>query len=180
MANERIHPPVLLLAAAVVQRLLPHRAEPGPLRRIVGQTVGTASVALMAGASAQFLVYRTTVDPREPERATALVTSGPNLVTRNPMYLGMTGLLAAQAVTRGRWTAWLPVAAFALLMDRSQIPAEERALRELFGAEYQDYCAAVPRWLGRRSSARLQEGVVAEVRQPVGAPLIRQAQPAGA
>jgi protein-S-isoprenylcysteine O-methyltransferase Ste14 len=180
MANPRIHPPVLLLAAAVVQRLLPRRVEHGPMRRVVAQTVGTASVAMMAGAAAQFLVYRTTVDPREPERATTLVTSGPNLVSRNPMYLGMTGLLAAQAVWRGNGIAWVPVAAFALLMDRSQIPAEERALRELFGAEYEDYCAAVPRWLGRGSAARPQEGTVAAIRQPMAAPLIPQSQPADA
>ncbi|MDI3329605.1 MAG: isoprenylcysteine carboxylmethyltransferase family protein [Micrococcus sp.] len=166
MANQRIHPPVLLLAAAVVQRLVPARASPGPVRRAVGQTVGTASVAMMVGAAAQFLVYRTTVDPREPERATTLVTSGPNLVTRNPMYLGMTGLLAAQAARRGRWMAWVPVVAFGLLMDRTQIPAEERALREIFGAEYEDYCASVPRWLDRRSAARLREGTMAEVRPP--------------
>ncbi len=155
MENHRIPPPLLVLAAAAVQRLTPLWGRPGPLRRLVGQTVGTASVAMMAGASAQFLVYRTTVDPREPERATTLVTSGPNLVSRNPMYLGMTGLLAAHAVSRGHWMAWVPVAAFALMMDRSQILAEERALKELFGAEYEDYCAAVPRWLGRRSTARL-------------------------
>jgi protein-S-isoprenylcysteine O-methyltransferase Ste14 len=153
MANQRIHPPVLLLAAALVQRLVPHRPEHGLLRRVVGQTVGTASMAMMAGAAAQFMVYRTTADPRDPERATTLVTSGPNVVSRNPMYLGMAGLLAAQAIWRGGWTAWVPAAAFTLLMDRSQIPAEERALRELFGAEYEDYCAAVPRWLGRRSAA---------------------------
>lgn len=168
MENQRIPPPLLGLAAAAVQRMLPAGAKPSPVRHALAQTVATASAVTMIGASAQFMVYRTTVDPREPERATTLVTSGPNVVTRNPMYLGMAGLLAAHAISRGRWTAWVPAAAFAVLMDRFQIPAEERALRELFGAEYEDYCAAVPRWLDRRSAARLQEGTVAEVRPSVG------------
>lgn len=174
MANQRIPPPVLLLASAVVQRLLPGGSKPAPLRRAAAQAVATASAVTMFGASAQFMVYRTTVDPREPEGASTLVTSGPNLVSRNPMYLGMTGLLAAHAMSRGHWVAWVPVAAFALLMDRSQIPAEEQALRKVFGAEYEDYCAAVPRWLGPRSVARLQEGAVAEVRRPSGEGPLRQ------
>ncbi|HRO29612.1 isoprenylcysteine carboxylmethyltransferase family protein [Citricoccus sp.] len=168
MENPRIPPPLLALSAAALQRILPAGATAGPLRRAAAQTVATASAVTMIGASAQFLVYRTTVDPREPERASTLVTSGPNVVTRNPMYLGMAGLLAAHAIRRGRWAAWVPVAAFVMLMDRTQIPAEERALRERFGAAYEDYCAAVPRWLDRRSAARLQEGAVTEVRRPAG------------
>jgi protein-S-isoprenylcysteine O-methyltransferase Ste14 len=32
-------------------------------------------------------------------------------------------------------------------MDRLQIPAEERALRALFGDEFVHYCSEVRRWL---------------------------------
>lgn len=110
LENHRIPPPLLVLAAAAVQRLLPAGARPGPIRRAAAETVATASAATMIGASVQFIVYPTTADPREPERATILVTSGLNLVTRNPMYLGLTGLLAAHAISRGHWLSWAPVA----------------------------------------------------------------------
>ena len=80
-----------------------------------------------------------------------LVTTGANAVTRNPMYVGMAGLLVANALRRGSWTALLPVAAFTLVIDRVQIAAEEIALLAHFGADYEAYLAAVPRWIDARS-----------------------------
>ncbi len=67
------------------------------------------------------------------------------------MYVGLAGLLVANAVRRGSWTALLPVAAFTLVIDRQQIAAEEGALLARFGADYEAYRTTVPRWLGRRS-----------------------------
>jgi protein-S-isoprenylcysteine O-methyltransferase Ste14 len=32
-------------------------------------------------------------------------------------------------------------------MNRFQIPAEERAISALFGAEFEQYCAQVRRWI---------------------------------
>ncbi|WP_107766001.1 methyltransferase family protein [Nocardioides terrigena] len=79
--------------------------------------------------------------------------SAVNAVTRNPMYVGMAGLLVANAVRRGAWAGLLPVAAFVLVIDRLQITAEESALLANFGADYDAYLASVPRWLDRRSLA---------------------------
>lgn len=110
--------------------------------------VGAASFTLAGAAASSFRRRGTTVDPFEPARATALVTTGANSVTRNPMYVGMTGLLAANALRRGSWLALLPVAAFALVIDRWQIPPEESALLANFGAEYEAYRGRTPRWLG--------------------------------
>ena len=52
------------------------------------------------------------VDPLHPDRAGQLVVEGPNGLTRNPMYVGMAGVLVAHAVRRGSWTALLPAALF--------------------------------------------------------------------
>jgi protein-S-isoprenylcysteine O-methyltransferase Ste14 len=82
-----------------------------------------------------------------------LVTSGVNGRTRNPMYLGLTGLLVAHAIRRGSVWGLVPVGAFIAVLDRVQIPMEEAALEEHFGAEYQAYRARVPRWLDKRSFA---------------------------
>jgi len=67
------------------------------------------------------------------------------------MYVGLAGLLGAHAVWRGSWAALLPLAAFVVLIDRVQIKAEEAALLEKFGAEYDAYRATSPRWTDRRS-----------------------------
>jgi protein-S-isoprenylcysteine O-methyltransferase Ste14 len=145
----RIPPPVLALGAALVQRAMSQ--DPRPPTRVRTAAAGaTALVSLgLAGASsASFHRVGTTVDPLRPDRASALVTSGVNAVTRNPMYVGMAGVLVAHAIRRGSWAALLPMAAFAAVMDRVQIAAEEVALSDHFGKEYDDYRARVPRWLG--------------------------------
>jgi protein-S-isoprenylcysteine O-methyltransferase Ste14 len=67
------------------------------------------------------------------------------------MYVGMAGLLVANAIWRGSWVALAPVAGFIVLLDRLQIRAEESALLGKFGAEYEAYRLAAPRWLDRRS-----------------------------
>ena len=151
---KRPPPPVLAGAALLAQRAMTRSAQrPGAARAAVAGTTAAASVVLAGSAAAQFRRRGTTVDPTEPERASVLVTGGANAVSRNPMYVGLTGLLLAHAVRRGSWPALLPVAGFVLAIDRVQIAAEERALLARFGAEYDAYRAAVPRWLGRRSLA---------------------------
>lgn len=141
-------PPTALLAAGVLQRLAPKSAEALGLRRTAAAILAAGSTALLSSTIAVFRDHRTTVDPTAPEDTRTLVTSGANKVSRNPMYLGMVGLLAAHATWRGSWQAWLPVAAFAATMDRFQIPSEERALRGTFGRDYDDYNARTPRWMG--------------------------------
>lgn len=115
--------------------------------------IAAGSGALSTSAVRQFRRRGTTVNPAEPTRASVLVTTGPNAISRNPMYVGLTGMLVANAVRRGSWRALLPLAAFAVVMDRVQVKAEETALLARFGDDYEAYCAAVPRWLGLRSLA---------------------------
>jgi len=124
---------------------------PTRARAILAGATAACSLAVAGSARRQFARSGTTINPVDPTRASVLVTTGVNARTRNPMYIGLTGLLAANAVRRGSVRAVLPVAAFLLLMDRMQIPAEEAALAEKFGAGYETYRATVPRWLDRRS-----------------------------
>jgi protein-S-isoprenylcysteine O-methyltransferase Ste14 len=142
-------PPALALAAALAQRALSRDASPPTVTRAVAAGAITAGAGtLAAAAAAQFRREGTTVEPFRPERASALVTTGANGLSRNPMYVGMAGLLVANAARRGSWAALFPVAAFVLVIDRLQIASEEAALATSFGAEYEAYRAAVPRWLG--------------------------------
>jgi len=96
---------------------------------------------------AEFRRHRTTVNPLDPAQASSMVTGGVFRITRNPMYVGMAGLLAAHAVRRGGWLTPLPIAAFVLLIDRLQIPAEEAAMEVNFGEAYVAYRARSARWL---------------------------------
>jgi protein-S-isoprenylcysteine O-methyltransferase Ste14 len=109
--------------------------------------LGTAA-GLAGSAAGLFRSGGTTLDPHHPERSTALVTGGVYGLTRNPIYLGLALVLVAHAVHRGSLLALLPIAGYLAWVDRIQIPAEEEALRSLFGTEWVTYCSSVPRWLG--------------------------------
>lgn len=147
-----IPPPVLALAAGLLQRRLPGAATaPGGVRALSSAVLTAGSVVVAGSASARFQRRGTTVQPFHPERASVLVTEGANAVSRNPMYAGLAGLLLAHAAWRGSWVALLPVAAFVAVIDRVQIPAEEAALGAKFGADYEAYRARTPRWLDHRS-----------------------------
>jgi protein-S-isoprenylcysteine O-methyltransferase Ste14 len=145
-------PPALALAAGLAQRALTKgRPPPTTVRAVAATVTAAASVGLAATTARQFIRQGTTLEPFDPSKASVLVTTGPMAITRNPMYVGLTGLLVANAVRRGSWTALLPVAGFVAVIDRLQIAGEERALLANFGADYEAYRAAVPRWLDRRS-----------------------------
>ena len=155
MAGKLKIPPLLLAVAAVsAQRLVAKTGgRPGAVRAAAAGAVAVASAGLLASSVREFRRSRTTVNPMTPEQVTSLVTSGPHQISRNPMYVGMAGLLSAHALSRGSWTAVLPVIGFVGVIDRLQIPAEEVALTAQFGPAYADYAAAVPRWLGIPSPA---------------------------
>jgi protein-S-isoprenylcysteine O-methyltransferase Ste14 len=149
---RRPPPPLLALVAALAQRGLSRGAPPSSrLRRSAAAVTAAASLALAGGAASRFRSQHTTVEPFDPSKASSLVVSGPNARTRNPMYVGMAGLLVANALRRGSWAAVLPIPAFVAVIDRFQVAAEEQALAERFGAEYAAYRSDVPRWLGVRS-----------------------------
>ena len=142
-----VPPPLIGLAAGVLQRRLGTGSRPGVLRKAGAGGVAAASVWLLAGSLGAFRSSGTTVNPLDPARASTLVTSGPNAVTRNPMYAGMAGLLVAHGLIRGGWRTALPVAAFVGVIDRIQIRPEEAALRERFGADFETYRQRARRWI---------------------------------
>jgi protein-S-isoprenylcysteine O-methyltransferase Ste14 len=102
-------------------------------------------IALNVAADRQFKHHQTTVKPFE--RSSALVTAFPFSLSRNPMYVGITLMLAGVALLLGTVSPLLPVAAFAILMDIHFVRMEERMLAEAFGSEWDNYRARVRRWL---------------------------------
>ena len=148
----RIPPPAAAVAAALVQRALSDGMRPPTKGRTVGAvTISLLSFSMAGTAASRFRQSGTTLEPFQPDRASVLVTTGANAISRNPMYVGMAGLLLAHAVWRGSWTALLPLVGFVVFIDRAQIQAEETALRAKFGAAYDAYQATTPRWIDRRS-----------------------------
>lgn len=87
--------------------------------------------------------------PFDPPRR--LVIQGPYRAVRNPMYWGMGLFLAGEAMLFALPSLGLLVFAAVLIVIVNLFVHlyEEPTLRRTFGAEYEDYCARVPRWLPR-------------------------------
>jgi len=78
-----------------------------------------------------------------------LVTRGLYCVVRNPMYVGVGLLLVGEGVFFGSWVLFVYAALLLLLYHLWVLYFEEPTLRRMFGAAYEAYCEAVPRWIPR-------------------------------
>ncbi len=95
----------------------------------------------------EFRKASTTINPHSPQSSSSLVISGIYQTTRNPMYLGLFFFLLAWGMyLLSLWSfCFLPI--FILYITRFQIKPEEKILRQVFGAEFDQYAANVRRWL---------------------------------
>jgi len=73
-----------------------------------------------------------------------LITQGPYALVRNPIYLGMFGLMVATGLAFSTWWALVAAILVFLVGNRVRIRAEEKLLREAFGAQFDDYTRRVP------------------------------------
>jgi protein-S-isoprenylcysteine O-methyltransferase Ste14 len=65
------------------------------------------------------------------------------------MITGVGTILAGQALLFRSWGIAIALAVFALVNAIYFPLVEEPGLRRRFGAEYEEYCARVPRWVPR-------------------------------
>lgn len=144
----RVPPFVLFVGAVAGQHVLARRRSVTPASAAASAPLVALAGWLGAGSLWEFGRRRTSVDPLDVTAPTTLVVTGPNRLTRNPMYAALAGLLGAYAILRRSVAATAPAAAFVVLIDRFQIPAEEAALDATFGDDFERHRARVPRWLG--------------------------------
>jgi protein-S-isoprenylcysteine O-methyltransferase Ste14 len=149
-SNVVIRPPLALalaiLGALVIERLIPLPFLPASvLTTWVGIAVLSLGLALAAWAIATLRQAGTRVETTKP--TTAIVSSGPYHLTRNPIYAGMLAILIGLAIALN--TAWLLVALvpFYLAIRFGVIAREEAYLERKFGETYVTYKSRVRRWL---------------------------------
>lgn len=145
--EHRIPPPLVTLVIAAAMWLAPGAGAATGIRAVAGAAVALAGLLSAASGLLAFRKASTTVDPRRPGDAAAVVTGGAYRFTRNPMYLGLTCLLLGWAIYLGSNWLLLGPAAFMLFITRFQIIPEERALLAKFGPGYAAYTKRVRRWL---------------------------------
>ena len=139
------------LAPGVVAGLLPWLLtgyETGPMwlpLRVVGAVLLVAGGAVLIHAFARFVVegLGTPAPIAAPDR---LVVGGLYRYVRNPMYLAVTATIVGQALLLGRLVLLVLAALFLATTIAFVRQYEEPELTRRFGAEYEDYCRAVPGW----------------------------------
>lgn len=151
--RNKVPPPLVALACLLGMVFI---APPAPalsaalapwLRWLPAVLLGVGGAALGLAGTVHFRRARTTVNPLKPHKASALVVQGVYRFSRNPMYLGMLAGLLAVALGLARPWALLGPLSFFVWIDRLQIPPEEAALAQRFGADYAAYRQRVRRWL---------------------------------
>ncbi|CAN7443090.1 methyltransferase family protein [Rhizobacter sp. LjRoot28] len=149
--DHRIPPPLVGVAVAAGMWAAAGVGPALPLAN--GLRYGLIALLVAAGLAFDlsglraFRTKRTTVNPLRPERVSAMVTDGVYRWSRNPMYVGMVLFLLAWGVYLSALLPFLGPLAFMVYITVFQIRPEERALRERFGSEFDDYAARVRRWL---------------------------------
>jgi len=148
----RFPPPFVYVGGWLLAWLLDRRFEfrvdgagPGSVQATLGLAILAVGLAVNFWGLLTFARYRTAIMPTRPARL--LVGVGPYRFTRNPMYVGLTGLYVGLALLVN-W-AW-PLVALPLVLaviSAYVIRREERHLRAVFGATYDDYCRRVRRWI---------------------------------
>jgi len=117
--------------------------------RVLGAIIIALGLALFVSTVRYFArLGRGTLAPWDPTER--LVVAGPYRYVRNPMITAvLTILLGEAALLRS-----LPILVWSgifFALNAVYFPlAEEPELRRRFGAEYDEYCANVPRWIPRR------------------------------
>jgi protein-S-isoprenylcysteine O-methyltransferase Ste14 len=149
--EHKVPPPVVavLIAAAMwgVSSLPPTLPVALAIRQAVVAVLAIAGVTLDLLGLLAFRRSKTTINPLQPSKASALVTGGIYRITRNPMYLGLALLLTAWAVHLSSLWPFVGPVFLVLYINRFLIAPEERTLNRLFGEEYTTYAARVRRWL---------------------------------
>lgn len=132
ISRWKINPPILGISAF----------------RVVGVCLIAAGIPVLLDSFARFALQGLgTPAPIYPTQH--LVVSGWYRYVRNPMYVSVAATILGQGLLFGSLhileyglMAWAVACVFVLLY-------EEPVLRKSFGADYEEYCANVPRWIPR-------------------------------
>ena len=147
--KTKIPPPIIALICIVINYLSTYLINPikFPNIEIIGGLILLLGVVTAVLATLLFKKDKTTVNPRNPEKTTTLVTNGIFSITRNPMYLGLFFSISSTILFFGSWFGIIILMFFVWYINKFQIIPEEEAMEKLFGGKYSEYRQKVRRWI---------------------------------
>jgi protein-S-isoprenylcysteine O-methyltransferase Ste14 len=146
----RVIHPVAILAAWILlafglQALWPLESQTLPYLRTTGRLLAVGGGVLLIWSHIAQHQHGTSPELSQP--TSALVTSGPYRISRNPIYLSFLLILGGLAVASGRMWAVLLLVPLAMALHFLTVLREERHLEQMFPSGFSHYRATTRRWL---------------------------------
>jgi protein-S-isoprenylcysteine O-methyltransferase Ste14 len=147
--NPPFPPPLIFvlvfLTASVVNMFLPLQALPLGWNRVPALLLSLGGLGIFIGAALALRRAGTTVSPYKAARV--LLTTGPFLRTRNPIYLAFAWIYLGCACLIASLWPFLFFPVIIVVMNRFVIAREEAWLEKRFGEAYRAYRARTRRWM---------------------------------
>jgi protein-S-isoprenylcysteine O-methyltransferase Ste14 len=148
-ARVRLLPPVVYFGPFslmwAVHSWRPWTIPGGAAMTVAGTVLVLIGVALTFWSVTALSRAHTTVIPWE--QVSAMVTTGPFRLSRNPIYLADAIAYLGATLIIHSWWPLVALPGVLLMMRHEVIDREERYLAERFGDAYRDYQRRVRRWL---------------------------------
>ncbi len=143
-------PPPIIFGLAAIVGVTAHLLMLGAfalsgVRSLVGGVIIVFSMLIVGVCGRLFIKAGTPVRPVSP--TTSVVRSGPYQFSRNPMYVGMAGMLTGLAVLLGSPVVVFMLVIAIVVVHFGVVLPEERYLETRLGEVYVEYKRSVRRWL---------------------------------
>lgn len=143
-------PPPVLLFVAIVLGTVVHLQVLGPftftpVRSVLGGALAALSLFAIGTCVRRFNTVGTPFRPVSP--STAIVHSGLYRISRNPMYVGMAGILFGLSLLLSSYVLAIALLPFMITVHFGVVLPEERYLEARHGESYRQYKCSVRRWL---------------------------------
>lgn len=112
---------------------------------IIGLFLLWFAYSIIGWSKKLFAEAGTEIAPNQP--TTAIVTTGPYSISRNPIYLGFVIGLIGLSFVAGAPIMTLMALPLYYLLDSRVIAPEEEFMEDEFGQDYIDYKATTRRWI---------------------------------
>lgn len=149
-AHVQYPPPLVMILLIFIGRLIqqfwPLEIDSTSDRsRILGAILIPVSLLLILKCAKKFRDAGTHIEPWKS--TSSLQRNGPYRFSRNPIYLGLSGMSLGFALVFNSVWVLMGALGMILFLNFYVIPKEEAYLRTKFGTTYTDYLKRVRRWI---------------------------------
>lgn len=142
--------PFLMFGAPVIAGIVAHFFwSPEFLPGAVAISIGIALIVIgsVLGLWSVWTMFRQGEHPEPSHPTKKIIDNGPFGFSRNPSYVALVITALGLGIGLNSIPILISIPFGTAVLALWVVPAEEKYLRQLFGGEYETYCANVRRWL---------------------------------